>query len=194
MFENPASSRNWTEFRRDLLRVSDEGDHGWLDDQDVKAILNESSRTGLRPGLLISCRAAVGERKTTPGAVKSAVKTRILIIDDEPANCVVLKNALEKSGFEVWAEEKSENYRRVIEDFQPDLLLLDMVMPLVDGLDILEALGEDDATRDLPIIVLTGLLAESGAASVNREGLLFLAKPLGPRTLIHCINQHLETR
>jgi PleD family two-component response regulator len=183
-------SRNWSDFRSWLIKTADEGDHGWMDEQDIKSVLNESCRAGLKPSLLISCRAAVETRPVPPLPVKSA-KVRILVIDDERKNCEMLKLGLEKSGFEVRTEEMPKNFRHAIDDFKPDLLLLDMVMPEVDGLDILESLNADDAMRSLPVIVLTGLLADSTAASVNREGLLFLAKPLGTKSLVHCINQHL---
>lgn len=163
-----------------------------MDEHEVKAVLGESSRSGLKPSLLISCRAAV-ETRPAPRSVGSE-KTRILVIDDEQKNCEMLKLGLEKSGFDVRTEERSENFRCIIDEFRPDLLLLDMVMPQVDGLEILESLNADDSMRGLPVIVLTGLLADSSTASVNREGLLFLAKPLGTKSLVHCINQHLAAR
>jgi two-component system response regulator VicR len=162
-----------------------------MDDTEIKSILNESCRSGLCPELLISCRAAVETRRGGSPARTKREKTRVLVIDDDHFSCQILKLGLEKSGFEVGVEEKSENYRERIENFRPDLLLLDMVMPLVDGLEILDALSADASTRNLPIIVLTGLLTEVDTISLNRDGVLFLAKPLRAKSLVHCIKQHL---
>jgi CheY-like chemotaxis protein len=184
-------SRNWNEFRSDLIKVAREGDHNWMDDRDVRAVLQEACRSGLKPALLISCRAAVDTNPPAPLPAPVQEKTRILVIDDEPKNCEMLRMGLEKSGFHVRTEERSRHFREAIQEFQPRLLLLDMVMPEMDGLHILDCLNSDETMRSLPVIVLTGLLADSAAESVNREGLLFLAKPLGTRTLVHCINQHL---
>lgn len=185
------TQRDWNKFRSDLIDVAREGDHDWMEDDDFRSILREASRTGMKPRLLISCQAAIETPHPERSVNSHGGKTRVLVIDDEHNNCEMLKIGLEKSGFEVQTEEKSPNFRAAIDAFHPDLLLLDMVMPDMDGVDILERLDSDAALRSLPVIVLTGLLRDSDAESVNREGLLFLAKPLGTRTLVHCINQHL---
>src|SRR5688572_24772502 len=58
--------RDWTKLRSDLLEVAKEGNPEWMDDREIKSALNESSRHGLRPELLISCQAAVGGRQPVP--------------------------------------------------------------------------------------------------------------------------------
>ena len=83
-------------------------------------------------------------------------KLKILVIDDEPANAELLEAVLADKGYEdVKAITDSRLALEVCRTFEPDLVLLDLMMPHVDGLTILEALRSEPDGASLPVIVLT---------------------------------------
>lgn len=186
----------WTAFRDELVDLSNEGDHEWMDYQDVKEMISEAYNKGLSPQLIVSCRAAAASHEEFAAQLDVLVaksKIRLLMIDDEKALMNLVKLSLEKTGrFEVATEDQSVKWREALEKYRPQLLILDMVMPQVDGQEIITALRSDPETEHLPIIVLTAILQNSDTAAVNKDGTLFLAKPLSIKALIHCIDEHLR--
>ncbi|MBN1146615.1 MAG: response regulator [Anaerolineales bacterium] len=87
----------------------------------------------------------------------NAVKGRILIVDDEMINRILLSTNLQESGYRV---EMAEDGRQALEllRLQPfDLLLLDIVMPVMDGYQVLEQMKADEVLRHLPVVVISAL-------------------------------------
>ena len=82
-------------------------------------------------------------------------KVRVLVVDDEPANRTLLTEALEPAGFTVMTASGGRDAIKIAKRSKPDLVLLDLLMPDVNGFDVVEALRADDKTRDTPIMVLT---------------------------------------
>lgn len=80
---------------------------------------------------------------------------RILVVDDDPGIRRVLTYNLSAEGFEVDAVEDGHQVLGAIGSFQPDLLILDVMMPGRDGLDVLSDLREQEGTRSIPVILLT---------------------------------------
>lgn len=186
----------WLEFREELVRRAQAGDHDWLDIDEIKTVLADAYRKGLDPSLIISSRAAAAnleEFATRLGQLVREAKVRILAIDDEPAFASLLRLNLEKTGrYEVRTESDPLRWREAVEAFHPHLLILDMVMPGLDGREILNSIRESPATRRLPVIVLTAILQHTDTGAVNRDGVLFLSKPVSLRALMHCIEEHLQ--
>jgi len=84
-------------------------------------------------------------------------KKKILIIDDEPFLARVLSDKLSAEGFLVaCAKNGEEGLREVFKD-RPDIVLLDLVMPKMDGMTMLKKLRRDERGRDLPVIVFSNL-------------------------------------
>ena len=81
--------------------------------------------------------------------------TRVLVVDDEPANLDLLQALLEPEGFQVLKASGGKEGIEVAHAQQPHLILLDLMMPDVSGFDVVEALRTDVATRSIPIMVLT---------------------------------------
>jgi CheY-like chemotaxis protein len=81
--------------------------------------------------------------------------TRILVVDDEAANRDWLSHVLEPAGFKVILATGGREGIDLARSRKPDLVMLDLVMPDVDGFDVVEALGRDDATKAIPIMVIT---------------------------------------
>ena len=80
---------------------------------------------------------------------------KILVIDDEPAIHRLLQIILEDEGFDIVGFEKHEGARQNISKGKPDLIILDIMMPEVDGFDVLRMLKSDDETQEIPVIILT---------------------------------------
>jgi len=89
-----------------------------------------------------------------PVAVPSAES--ILVVDDQPANLTVLGDLLEPAGYELLSATSSDDALRIARKAYPDLILLDIVMPGTDGLETCRRLRADPATRDIPVIFITG--------------------------------------
>ena len=81
--------------------------------------------------------------------------TRILVVDDLPANREWLKHVLEPAGFKVILAKGGREGIELARSRKPDLVMLDLVMPDVDGFAVVQALGQDPATKEIPIMVIT---------------------------------------
>src|SRR5436309_11592625 len=122
-------------------------------------------------------------------------RKRILIIDDEASFARMVKLNLEKTGaFEVRVESKPAYALPTARDFKPDLILLDVIMPTMDGGDVANQIKRDRNLKDTPIIFLTATVSqrEAGDVGFNSGGELFLAKPISVEGLIACINDHIR--
>lgn len=89
-------------------------------------------------------------------------KTRILVVDDLPTNVEFLRDELTAQGFAVYSASDGEEALRQTVTVRPDLLLLDIAMPKLDGLSVLKTLREDEEFRDLPVILLTARTGSEG--------------------------------
>ena len=121
-------------------------------------------------------------------------KRKITIIDDEAGFTRMVKLNLESTGdFEVqevnWAPTAIPAARK----FKPDLILLDVVMPNVDGGELAGRIQSDPVLRGTPIVFLTATVSkrESAQSGLTSGGFLFVAKPVSQADLIKCINDHL---
>ena len=123
-----------------------------------------------------------------------AEKKRILIVDDEVSFARMVKLNLEKTGaFDVRTESKATYALAAAREFKPDLIILDVIMPNMDGGDVSNQFKRDRLLRDTPIIFLTATVSkrEAGEGGLNSGGALFLAKPVSVETLVARINEHL---
>jgi signal transduction histidine kinase/CheY-like chemotaxis protein len=95
-------------------------------------------------------------------------QTRVLVVDDESANREWLKNVLEPAGFHVTLATGGRQAIKLTRSSKPDLIMLDLLMPDVNGFDVVEALSSNPATRGIPIMVLTAKnLTEADISQLN---------------------------
>jgi len=118
----------------------------------------------------------------------------ILIVDDSPTEAHVLKGMLEKNGFEIeTAENGTEGIERA-KEFKPDLILMDVVMPGLNGFQATRQLTKDPETRGIPVIIVTTKDQETDRVWGMRQGARdFLTKPVSEQVLMEKINAALET-
>ena len=108
----------------------------------------------------------------------------ILIVDDSPTEVFQMKKALEQGGFRVEAAADGEEAIRKAREMRPDLILMDIVMPGMDGFRATRQLANDPETRAIPIIMVTSKSNESDRVWGMRQGAVdFLVKPVTPAQL-----------
>lgn len=113
------------------------------------------------------------------------MKQKVLIVDDEPDALELVKVNLTNAGFFVATAEDGEEALKKARSLNPDLILLDVMLPLVDGLEVCKILRRDDATRDIPIIMLTAKAAEIDRVLGLELGADdYVTKPFSPRELV----------
>lgn len=100
----------------------------------------------------------------------------ILVVDDETAIGQILKAGLEMHGFTVRYEAHSPNAIQACLEFQPDLVLLDLDMPVKDGGVVATELQSHPTLRQIPVIILTGLVCQKEAANRNASDEILLSK------------------
>jgi DNA-binding NtrC family response regulator len=127
--------------------------------------------------------------------VKKQLDGRILVVDDDETNRKILFGRLEAEGRKV---SVAENGRRALEMIRAepfDLVLLDVLMPEMDGYQVLELLKSDAAFRDIPVIVLSALdQIESAVRCIEMGAEDYLAKPINPVLLRARIGASLEKK
>ena len=107
-------------------------------------------------------------------------KNAVLIIDDETANIIALTNIL-SAEYEVCAAKNGSDAIALAREEQPDLILLDVLMPDMDGYEVIASLKNADKTREIPVIFITGL----DNPDAERKGLAlgaadYILKPFNP--------------
>ena len=123
------------------------------------------------------------------------ITKRILVVDDEPSVTRSLKLTLESgSGYEVLGENNATNTLSTARAFRPDLVLLDVMMPGLDGGDVAARLRADPLLRDTPIIFLTALVSneETDGHEMSSGAETFLAKPVDIGELRQTLEDHIR--
>jgi len=116
-------------------------------------------------------------------------KKTILVVDDEPAIRDIPNTALDAAGFDCLQAENAQQAHAMIIDEQPDLVLLDWMMPGTSGIELIRRLQRDELTNTIPVIMLTAKAAEDNMIQGLEVGADdFITKPFSPRALIARIN------
>jgi CheY-like chemotaxis protein len=118
-------------------------------------------------------------------------KRTVMVIDDAEDFCEFVKVILEATGdFQVTSCYSGRMAVRQAERHKPDIILLDMMMPEMDGSEVASALKADNVTQDIPIAFVTSLISERDVDSGQGiiDGYYFVAKPVQTDKLINVIN------
>ena len=120
-------------------------------------------------------------------------KRRILIVDDDADSTHLVKILLERSGpYLVLEENDPSKADQTPHNFKPDVILLDIVMPKIDGGELATQIEADRQLHDTPIIFLTALATQGDAKSgLHIQGHPLVAKPISIPELIDAIEKHL---
>src|SRR6202521_6085052 len=115
---------------------------------------------------------------------------KILAVDDERSIVRLIQVTLEKHGHQVvTAFDGKEALERVAVE-QPDMIVLDVMMPYLDGFEVLRNLKKDPDTRDIPVIMLTAKAQDADVFNGYKSGAdCYLTKPFNPRELVAFVNR-----
>ena len=120
---------------------------------------------------------------------------RVLVVDDEPDVLLLCRLNLQQRGHELLEASEGSQALELARERHPDVIVLDLMMPGINGYDVLEALQGDDATSDIPVLVLT---AKSLRADRERSHGLgasaFMTKPFMPSELCEMVDSLLVSR
>jgi len=117
-------------------------------------------------------------------------KKRIFIIDDDEVTLTSLKKMLVLSGFETECSQNPKDAIGKIKLFNPDIILLDLLMPNLGGLEVCEILNSDPQTRPIPIIVVSGLASITDLKKAYHLGVIdYFTKPYDFKKLLQAIQK-----
>lgn len=115
--------------------------------------------------------------------------TRVLVIDDEPEITEIVEAFLSEAGYTVAAENAPVNAARKAAEFQPDVILLDIMMPGMDGYDVCQQIKAQANMGHVPVIFLTGKdRADDMGRSFKVGGDMFIKKPFSCERLLEIVN------
>ena len=110
--------------------------------------------------------------------------TKVLVVEDTDVNRELLTDLLEMRGFEVVTATNGAEALEAVARERPDLVLMDMMMPVMDGFEATRRLKADPATRTIPVVGLTALAMQGDADRVREAGCDdYVTKPLDVTTL-----------
>jgi CheY-like chemotaxis protein/DNA-binding CsgD family transcriptional regulator len=117
----------------------------------------------------------------------------VLVVDDVPDNLAVLHDALDESGYTVLVATSGEQALQRALQARPDIVLLDAMMPGIDGFEVARRLKADSATHHIPIVFMTGLTeTEHLVAALEAGGVDYVTKPIKPKEVLARMNVHLQ--
>lgn len=114
---------------------------------------------------------------------------RILIVEDHPTMRDAMRMVLEDNGHEVDAAPDGETGIEIVRDDPPDVVLLDLNIPVVSGEEVLDALSSDPATAGVRIVVVTATGEEGRAEALARGAAGYLTKPFSPLALLRTVER-----
>ncbi|MDP8233370.1 MAG: response regulator [Candidatus Saelkia tenebricola] len=118
---------------------------------------------------------------------------KILMIEDEPDQIKLVTLRLEANGYHVLSAVNAQNGIRLAQQEEPDLILLDMLLPDMNGLDVAGVLKKDPGVRDIPIIAMTAVGTPDIEQQCIQAGISgFVRKPYDSQELLAKIKERLE--
>ena len=120
------------------------------------------------------------------------MKKRILVVEDQEDNRQILRDLLGNAGYEMIEAQDGEQALAQAAKHRPDLILMDVQLPLMDGYEATRRLKADPALRAIPVIVVTSYALSGDEAKARAAGCdAYVAKPYSPRTLLAKMREYL---
>lgn len=118
---------------------------------------------------------------------------KILVVDDEPPIVRLMEFILARQGHQMLVAVNGEEALEKVRTQNPDLVLLDIMMPRIDGYEVARTLRADPATADLPIIMLSAKAQEEDIQKGIDVGVNeYITKPFSPEQLVHVVTDYLN--
>jgi len=120
---------------------------------------------------------------------------KILIVEDDPTTVQLIEFLLKKNGFEVLIAYNGLEALEISKKDKTDLILMDVMMPKMDGIEAIEKLKKDETTRDIPIVILSALGQEMDVMRGLQAGASsYIVKPFSPQELLDEVKAKLEKK
>ncbi|THB71182.1 MAG: response regulator [Desulfobulbaceae bacterium] len=119
----------------------------------------------------------------------------ILVVDDQPANLQVLLKFLQENNFQVYVADSGKRTLSVLENLEPDLILLDVMMPEMDGFETCKQIKNVEKWKDIPIIFMTALDdIEDKLTGFDSGGVDYIPKPFKQAEVLARVTTHIKLR
>ena len=121
------------------------------------------------------------------------VSESVLIIDDDSMSVMLLESLLSELGYDIHAFTSGEQALSKVKELEPDLIILDIHMPGMDGFEVCQKLKDDEDTMDIPVIFASSATTEAEKVRGFLLGAVdYVTKPIGAEELKHRVTLHLE--
>lgn len=123
-----------------------------------------------------------------------STRSQVLIVDDVPANIKLLRDILKPQGYQILVANHGEAGLRIAAEATPDLILLDIVMPEMDGYEVCRQLKQNDDTAQIPVIFITAIKdkKEDIIKGFHVGGVDYITKPIEKEEVLLRVKTHLE--
>lgn len=119
-------------------------------------------------------------------------KTKVLIVDDEPFNVDVLQQELEELDYQIITASNGQEALDKIKSQHPDLILLDLMMPVLDGFAVLSEIKTDNTLRDIPVIIVSAADDSKSIVKGIKQGADdYITKPVDADHLVKKLKEYL---
>jgi len=121
--------------------------------------------------------------------------TRILVVEDQEDNRQILRDLLASVDYEMIEAENGEEALAAVAEHRPDLILMDIQLPIMDGYEATRRIKADPSTRGIPVIVVTSYALSGDELKARDAGCdAYVTKPYSPRQLLAKIREHLPNK
>jgi two-component system alkaline phosphatase synthesis response regulator PhoP len=127
-----------------------------------------------------------------------SIKTKILLIDDDIDFVKATKIVLESEGYEIIVAHEGNDGLQKAQKENPDLIIMDVIMPVKDGFTAAEQLKKDPKLSKIPVLMLTAFSSQGSGSSIPRvrgftlEAEDYIEKPVAPKDLLSKVRHHLK--
>jgi putative two-component system response regulator len=135
------------------------------------------------------------DNNTTSSENKTEAEVKILLVDDNTTNLQLLHETLDGLGYNLLIAKNGKSALNIAQKAIPSLILLDIMMPEMDGYEVFERLRADERTRQIPVIFITALSDEQDEAKGLGMGAVdYISKPINPELVRVRVRNHLELK
>jgi CheY-like chemotaxis protein len=121
------------------------------------------------------------------------MKKKVLVIEDNELNLKLVKSLLKLGEFEMTEAKSAEKGIQVARDYQPDIILMDIQLPGMDGLEATRQIKQDENLKAIPIIALTSYAMQGDEQKAIESGCIgYITKPVDTRSFLSKISQYLN--
>ena len=134
------------------------------------------------------------EAARTPERRYKVKRRRILVVEDDRLSLIVLRQLLMAQGYEILQSSEGWDGINRARNEQPDLIVMDIKLPDISGLDAVLLLKKDDQTKNIPIIAVTAFVTPANKADALRSGCdAYIAKPVNMKNLLLTVEVFLSS-